>query len=187
MKILILDGFPADKSTQLQPMLDKALAGMEFEHIRLSETDIAWCKGCFQCWLITPGECIHKDSGNDVASKFIKSDLAILLSPVTFGSYSSELKKAMDRFVGNLSGLFTKYKGETHHVKRYSKYPAMAVLGVQPTEDAEGATIFRELAYRNSLNFYPESFISHVFMEDANPDTTRSELASILKQVGVGI
>mgnify|MGYP000975253269 CR=1 FL=1 len=185
MNILILDGFPQESSSKLQALLLEAQADPGVEYISLAKTEIKHCQGCFSCWLITPGECVILDAGNDVARKYINSDAVILLTPVTFGGYSSVLKKALDRMIPNICGLFTKYQGETHHVRRYARYPALVILGVQETADREAAEIFQELAHRNSLNLYPTSMASHVFNEATETEQLRSDLMATLAQAGV--
>jgi multimeric flavodoxin WrbA len=52
--------------------------------------------------MLTPGECVIKDAGCDVARDVSHSDLVILLTPMSFGGYSSELKKAVDRYAGSM-------------------------------------------------------------------------------------
>ena len=187
MNILILDGFPENSSSKLQALLLEAQADPGVEYISLAKTAIKHCKGCFSCWLITPGECVIQDAGNDVARKYINSDAVILLTPVTFGGYSSVLKKALDRMIPNICGLFTEYQGETHHVRRYPKYPALVILGVQDTADKEGAEIFYELARRNSLNLYPTAMASHVFSEATEMEQLKADLESALAQAGVSL
>ena len=187
MSILILDGFPAESSSKLQALLLEAEAAPEVEYISLAKTEIRHCQGCFSCWLITPGECVIQDAGNDIARKYINSDAVILLTPVTFGGYSSVLKKALDRMIPNICGLFTQYQGETHHVRRYSRYPALVILGVQDIVDQEAADIFHELAYRNSLNLYPTTMASYVFNEATETEQLRADLRAILAQAGVRV
>ena len=72
-------------------------SGFEVDNIVLREKRIASCTGCFGCWLRTPGKCLIDDDGRKVAEKAIQSNLLVYLTPVTFGGYSSELKKALDR------------------------------------------------------------------------------------------
>lgn len=184
MNILILDGFPAAYS-RVQDLLLEVQASQGGEYISLAKTEIQRCQGCFSCWLITPGECVLRDAGNDVARKYINSDVVILLTPVTFGGYSSVLKKALDRMIPNINGLFTKHQGETHHVRRYSKYPSLVILGVQDTADQEEADIFHELARRNSLNFYPKKMACHVFQEEKDLAHLKAALNATLALVGV--
>jgi multimeric flavodoxin WrbA len=56
-----------------------------------------YCVGCFNCWFVTPGECVFNDYGRELAKRICQSDLLIIFSPVTFGSYSSYAKKIIDR------------------------------------------------------------------------------------------
>jgi len=49
--------------------------------------------GCFGCWNKTPGTCVMKDDSAKIAKAVVNSDLLIFLTPITFGGYSSELKK----------------------------------------------------------------------------------------------
>jgi multimeric flavodoxin WrbA len=74
----------------------------------LQETSIADCASCFGCYLKTPGECVIDDAARDIAKKLAKADLKVFLTPIVFGGYSSELKKAVDRQLGLLLPLATK-------------------------------------------------------------------------------
>jgi len=186
MKILVLDGFPAGQGTVVQKVMRKSLSGHDLEYVELTREDIAWCRGCFNCWLITPGECAIQDAGQTIAHKFMNSDVVVLLTPITFGSYSSDLKKALDRLIPNISGLFTKHRGETHHVKRYRRYPALITVGVQEQEDMTAAEIFRELAGRNSLNLYPEAWACQT-IATGDPVEIQAAVKEVLNKAGVAI
>ena len=85
--------------------------------------EIRPCIGCFGCWVQTPGECLIDDAARQIAPAIIGSDLVIYLTPVTFGGYSSELKKALDRCICLILPFFTKIDGEMHHKPRYDRYP----------------------------------------------------------------
>ncbi len=85
----------------------------------LRQFNITNCTGCFDCWLKTPGLCRFNDDGQQIAEAYIKSDLVIFYTPLTFGGYSSELKKALDRIICLIAPFFMKINGETHHQPRY--------------------------------------------------------------------
>ena len=72
----------------------------------LRDQKLAYCLGCFECWTKTPGLCRIDDAGQDVARSIIQSDLTIYLTPITFGGYSSELKRAVDRIICLISPFF---------------------------------------------------------------------------------
>lgn len=183
MKILLLDGFPAGESP-IKRLLAEALSGHQVEQIELAQADIPWCRGCFHCWLITPGECVIGGAGNELARKYINSDLVILLTPVIFGSYSSELKKTLDRMIPNMSGLLIRRGGDTRHVRRYRRHPSLLVLGWQDEEDVRQQEIFLDLAYRNKLNLMPPSFASGVICGE-NEEKISRRLAAIMAEAGV--
>ena len=99
MKATILNGSLTDNGSveNIHKIVKDELhsKNWETESFILHRMKIAHCLGCFGCWDDTPGTCVIRDDGIDVASKVINSDLTIFLTPITFGGYSSELKKAL--------------------------------------------------------------------------------------------
>jgi multimeric flavodoxin WrbA len=158
MRAVILNGARRDDEglTPVAQSLNTALAarGWEVKHILLRDRTIAYCQGCFECWVKTPGLCKTKDEAQEVTRALIQSDLLVLLSPVTFGGYSSELKKALDRSIGIVSPSFTRIQGEVHHRRRYTRYPALLAVGVMAEPDADEERLFTALAGRNAINFH---------------------------------
>ena len=112
MRALILNGEEVDGLSleQFSKNIREELKANNFEveEILLKEKKIADCLGCFDCWVKTPGICIIDDYGRDAAEKLINSELLIYLTPVVFGSYSYQLKKALDRMIPLISPFFTK-------------------------------------------------------------------------------
>ena len=99
--------------------------GHAVQSFQLRDTPIAYCRGCFNCWIKTPGICRTRDAGRYVARAFRASDAVFFLTPVTFGGYSSELKKALDRCIGLVAPFSTRVRGEVHHRRRYAAYPRL--------------------------------------------------------------
>jgi len=129
------------------------VAGWTAERVRLDEVDIAPCRGCFACWVKTPGVCITDDAGRDLARRLIRSDLAVFVTPITFGGYSYHLKKVVDRLIPLILPYFRRIDGEVHHVARYARYPRLLGIGVgEPT--SEEAAIFESLVHRNGINMH---------------------------------
>jgi hypothetical protein len=151
----------------------------EVEEILLKEKEIADCLGCFKCWVKTPGICIIDDYGREAAAQLINSELTIFLTPLVFGSYSFQLKKALDRMIPLISPYFKKVKGEIHHKKRYSKYPSIMGIGIVSKENNKQSQIFKELVERNSINFHSPHFKAEVFLLDDNFDN--KELKNAVK------
>ncbi|MGF7060423.1 flavodoxin family protein [Brassicibacter mesophilus] len=103
MKALILNGsLKEDESLEAVNKIIKEILcekDYEFESILLHEKKIGECIGCFGCWTKTPGICVIDDYGRILTEKVINSDIVVYLTPVIYGGYSSELKKALDRII----------------------------------------------------------------------------------------
>lgn len=134
MQALVLDGTGEDAAAA--PSVRRALLGelerrgWRAEALTLRQMEIAPCTGCFGCWVRTPGICVIDDAGRDVARGAVQCELLVLFTRVTFGGYSSELKKAVDRVIPNLSPFFRKVRGEVHHKPRYARCPRILVVGL---------------------------------------------------------
>lgn len=158
MRAVILNGGLAGDETiaMVEADLASALAGRgwDVERIHLRDLTIAYCKGCFGCWVKTPGVCPTRDDAGAVTRSFVRSDLAVLVTPVVFGGYSSELKKALDRSAGIVLPFFTRISGEIHHKARYQRYPALLAIGVVDCPDDIEERVFAALVGRNAINFH---------------------------------
>ena len=159
-------------------------AGWEVDCLRLRHTEIAGCLGCFGCWVRTPGICVIDDAGRQVAELAVQSDLMVWVSPVTFGGYSSELKKAVDRLIPTISPFFMKIGGEVHHRPRYDRYPAIAAIGLLSELDEESEDIFRTLVRRNAINLHSPAHGAEVLSTDQTPEAVEQLIGSLLRKVG---
>lgn len=121
---------------------------------RLREMTVASCTGCFGCWIKTPGECVQADDAREIARAVIGAPLLAILTPVTFGGYSSTAKRAIERLMPLLSPLFETIGGEVHHRRRYPRFPDLLAVGVQARPDPEAADLFQTLVARNAINVH---------------------------------
>lgn len=191
MRAIVLNGTDLDDKflTDTHSVIVDELSSIdcEVESFLLHEMKIAYCVGCFECWVKTPGECRFNDDGREIARQFIQSDLVVYLFPVTFGGYSSGLKKALDRIICLISPFFMKIDGEVHHKKRYDKYPRLLGLGVMPQKDKQSEQIFTSLVKRNSINMHSPAYVASVILNDQKTETIRQELQSCFSQLGVSL
>jgi len=183
-KVVILDGAGVS-DTDLSPVLD-ALSGAlqadgaQIETFPLREMKLAHCLGCFDCWIKTPGVCVEADAGREIAKAIVRSDVTVLFTPVTFGGYSPDLKKMVDRFVQIASPLFRMDHGEIHHPPRYAHLPRLTMVGVQRHPNEHEAHIFKTLAGRNAINFHPPSYAAEVVPATEGSDALRKRFESLL-------
>lgn len=154
------------------------------EILNLHEIDIKPCLGCFKCWIETPGVCVIDDYGRTVAKKMIQSDYLLYVTPITYGGYSAELKKAVDRSISLLSPFFRIYHKEIHHEKRYDNYPDFIVIGTLSEQDENQEGIFRELVHRNSLNNFAEKVTSQIIYENDDEEVIQNKIEECLNIVG---
>ncbi|MFC2156386.1 flavodoxin family protein [Acidobacteriota bacterium] len=190
MKAVILNG-ELDATGILDPVATiledeiRAFPG-EVESIRLSERDIKTCIGCFRCWSTTPGECFQKDDAPEIVRKAIQSDLLVFLTPLTFGGYSSELKKMIERMLGLLQPGMQIHHGETHHIPRYDRYPSLLAIAYAKNPEKEEMEIFQKLGERHSLNFYPPFHDTEVFFSDTPGERIREKIGEFLQKMEAG-
>ncbi len=181
---LILDG-TASGDGDLPPIrnaLSQALeaANVQVQTVVLRDTRLAHCVGCFKCWMKTPGICAEADAGRDIARAMVRSDYTVFFTPVTFGGYSPELKKMVDRMVQIASPLFRMEHGEVHHPPRYARPPRLLIVGVQRRPNQAEAHIFRTLAGRNAINMHPPGYAAEVVLASDDPEMLRARFASLL-------
>jgi len=190
MKALLLNGSDANDLTgqRLQQALEAALQarGWQVEPVLLREKKIAPCAGDFFCWVRTPGVCNFDDDNRQIAASIVNSDLVIDLTPVTFGGYSALLKRAVDHLIQNISPYFTRLAGETHHRRRYARYPDFLLAGWQAAPDPQAEGIFRHLAHRNTLNFYARRSVCGVALSTQSDAELRAQADAWLQALEAG-
>jgi NAD(P)H-dependent FMN reductase len=118
---------------------------------------------------VTPGVCVQPGPHRDIARDLIRSDVVAWLTPVTFGGYSSRLKRQLDHCIPLVSPHFAKLNGETHHQPRYERYPSILAIGLLDEPDAASARVFERLVRRNALNLHARHFASAVLTRDELP------------------
>ena len=151
----------------------------------LHETDIAPCNGCFGCWIRTPGKCVIIDDAGKIAESVIRSDALILLTPVTFGGYSSELKKAIDRIICLISPFFMKRNGIVTHKPRYNRFPDIIAIGVldhTDHEDENSIMVFKKIVAHNAFHFNSPAPTVKVFLRGEEKDEIRDTIQKLFSR-----
>lgn len=139
--------------------------GLDVSEVHLAEMSVAPCKGCFGCWVSTPGECLQTDALKCIAGQVVSSDLWALYAPLAFGGYGWRLKQVLDRLIGLVSPLF-EWGVPTRHRPRYSRYPAMLGVGWLPAPDPEQERLFARIVARNACNMHAPASAALVLAGD---------------------
>jgi multimeric flavodoxin WrbA len=185
MKAIILDGSSANDITgeRVRKALMKELQtnGWNTEHIVLRDQRIGACVGDFFCWIRSPGVCHVDDDNRTIAKAVMTNDLLVYLTPVTFGGYSSTLKRMVDHLIQNVLPYFRKVNGETHHQRRYRKNPDFLAIGWMQAPDAETEVLFRYLVQQNGINLCAQKAVSGVALATQSDDEILSSVRNWLK------
>jgi len=188
-QVVILDGTQVGDENRpaILAVLTDVLqgTGAEIQTFTLREMKIAHCLGCFGCWIETPGLCKEADAGREIAKAVIQSDTVVFFTPVTFGGYSPELKRAVDRFIQLTVPYFEVIHGELHHPPRYARVPRLVVVGVQRHPNEEEAHIFRVLAGRNAINLHPPSYAVEIIDGEDDVATLYQRFLALLSRSDV--
>jgi multimeric flavodoxin WrbA len=163
--------------------------GVTVDDWRLRDEKMAWCSGCFGCWVKTPGECVYKDASHEVDRRAEEADLLVFLTPVTFGGYSALLKKALDHMIGIHLPYLKKMGEDTHHPARYDKVHDLLAVGTVPAGEGGGAEAetFARLVARNILNLQPGRQVNAVVERGAGEAEVRTRVRQLLAACGVNV
>lgn len=189
MRAVILDGsFAGDEEAKVvreSVSVELSKRGWAVDALQLSSLDIATCKGCFACWSYSAGQCQIDDAGRKVAEALAKADLWVYVTPVTFGGFSSVLKRGLDRLIPILLPFFKKYDGERHHPSRYGKEWDIMAFGLMSSPDSEVEECFRELVHRNAVNSHAEHEAAIVMVRGASRAAIEEKVRTSIELSGV--
>lgn len=134
--------------------------GLEVEYISTSGLNIKPCYSCGGCSTKTYGKCILKDDMDAILRKVIHADKVIFVTPVLWGSYSTDTKKVFDRMaiIGDTHYYYRKgqiVKGSRSNMKQ------LIAVGVKDNCMEEEKDTFHKLVYENThiMNIAGKSFV----------------------------
>ncbi|MBN2040454.1 MAG: flavodoxin family protein [Spirochaetes bacterium] len=173
--------FHTDLFQSLYIKVTEFLSSNNFETKKfdIGNDDLAFCTGCFGCWVKKPGECVMNDMMSDINLNFINSDTVIYLSPVIFGQFSANIKNALDRWLPNMLPFFIKRPdGSTMHPSRYKKYPYVLIIGYGNSISDEDSVLFRDVTKKHKKN------AEVMLYRDSNTDITEELNKITAKKAG---
>jgi len=139
-KIVIYDG-QLDENT---PEFEKYIAtlqnrlddeGYNVICYKLRNMKLAFCLGCFNCWLKTPGLCVAKDDGDILRKAWIDADLVIFASPLETGFSSSLIKTMVDKHLPLILPFIQIKDKEMQHYHRYDHFSPLACIFAPDKKD----------------------------------------------------
>ena len=103
MKVLLVRGNPR-KNGFTQYLVNLFATGLREAGASVTDVDLAAeeyalkpCLGCYHCWLVKPGECIHHDPMEKLLPVILEADVMVCATPVYYFAMSSPLKNFFER------------------------------------------------------------------------------------------
>jgi putative NADPH-quinone reductase/putative sterol carrier protein len=124
MRVLVVSANPR-KSGYTDRLVDLFLQGLrqtkaEVHFVDVTSQHIHACLGCYHCWLVTPGQCVHVDGMASLLEEIVAADVLVVASPIYFYSMSAALKVFFERTLPLLrEGLTRSVRGRLRNNTRY--------------------------------------------------------------------
>lgn len=124
MRVLVIRGNPRPIG-YTQQSTDLVVQGLHEVHaqvkdVTLADLTILPCRGCYHCWQITPGQCVHGDDMGPLLDEVRQAEVMIWATPVYFFSMSALLKTFIERcFPLYTHGQAITRRGRTRNRLRY--------------------------------------------------------------------
>ncbi|MEW6217957.1 MAG: NAD(P)H-dependent oxidoreductase [Thermodesulfobacteriota bacterium] len=131
---LVIFGSPRGQEGFTWKTLDRFLAGLRdggvaVEVISLADHAIKPCRGCFSCWIKTPGACILTDDMAGILPRLDAADLVIYAQPLYIFSVPGPMKIFLDRCLPRYQPFLVEGPGGlTRHPMRRGERPGRMLV-----------------------------------------------------------
>lgn len=181
MRVVVLDG--TTKNNFIDETVTNIFTKKSTEVVRykLKDMNILPCRSCGSCGYNTPGRCVLKDDMEKIVIDIVNSHILIFVTPIIFGGYSADLKKAVDRFMVLGLPFFTVKDGNLLHPMRYEE-KFLVGIGLSEIYQPDQEAGFKDLVARNSINTqYPHRAV--VFKSADSSEKIHHDLQDIFSEV----
>jgi multimeric flavodoxin WrbA len=70
---------------------------IDADYISVTEADVKPCYSCGGCTDKTYGKCVIRDDADKIFPKLLNADTWLIVSPLSWGSYSFKMKRVLDK------------------------------------------------------------------------------------------
>jgi hypothetical protein len=103
-------------------------AGADIDLYYNHDLKIKPCKGCFNCWLKTPGVCSQKDDIQWLLPKMREADVIVYATPVYSYGMTGQMKNLIDRMIVIAEPFMEVVDGRSRHIKSEGAKTCQIVL-----------------------------------------------------------
>lgn len=138
MKVMLVRANPR-KNGFTQYLTNLFLQGLKEAGAEVTDVDITGdqhalkpCLGCYYCWLVKPGECVHHDPMEKLLPVILEADVIACATPVYYFAMSSYLKNFFERtFPLTMEGLETSQLGILRNrLREPEKWPRKKFISI---------------------------------------------------------
>jgi len=141
MVTILIDKAVADLGKDMYERV--AQARQDVRHFYLEDMNIEPCHACRGCEEKTYGRCVIRDDADLILPCLARSKTIVVITPIVFGGYSFQVKRALDKFPLLLDRHYYTRSGELTAGKPSGiKYYA---IGVHDSLKEEEIHVFRNL------------------------------------------
>jgi len=150
MKLLVFNGSPRRSNGTTDVLLEAFIegaksSGADVEKHHIVDLNINGCRGCFNCWWVTPGKCVQRDDMDKLLPAIADADVMLLGTPIYGRNVTHYLQKLLERtFVFSLPEMVAR-DGETSHPARISKIPRLVLAATCGFPETSNFDIVRAL------------------------------------------
>lgn len=150
MKLLVFNASPRKSRGTTDVLLEAFIegarsSGADVEKHHIVDLEINGCRGCFNCWWVTPGNCVQRDDMDRLLPTIAEADVMLLGTPIYGRNVTHYLQKLLERtFVFTLPEMVNR-GGETQHPGRVNRFPRMILAATCGFPDTSNFDIVRAL------------------------------------------
>lgn len=182
MNITIINGTPETGWEEYEKELFTAVDSLSNEHhvnlFTVRDMTINYCRGCFSCWVKSPGLCVFRDDMDKILGSYVDADYIVLASPLKAGFLTSQTKKTMDRLLPLILPYINLFDGECHHPKRYDNDPVLGLIVFDKNTDERSVEITFSTIDRLSLNFHSKRTFKALVRPDNLQEVLKNEISN---------
>jgi FMN-dependent NADH-azoreductase len=120
-KVLAFNSSPRKEKGNTALILDPFLEAMRESSAEVDlyynyDLKIKPCKGCFNCWLKTPGVCSQKDDIQWLLPKMREADVIVYATPVYSYGMTGQMKNLIDRMIVLAEPFMEVVEGRSRHI-----------------------------------------------------------------------
>ena len=162
MNVTVFNGSPQADHGNTHVMVKAFLqgardAGAAVENVFLADYEIKPCRGCFTCWVGSPGVCVQDDDMRELLPKVAAADMLVFATPLYVDNVSGIMKTFMDRLIPLVDPHFEQdERGEYRHVRKQQLAPSIAAIANCGFAEQSHFQVLRLLFQRVARNLHGE-------------------------------